>query len=154
MWKSYTKVTTVSASKKSYTISKIKNKALRPCKNYYVKVISQKKSGGTIVNGKQQILSKAVTVSKSPVMTAKKVKTGSVKLVWKKISGIQGYQIQMSTKSGSGFKTVKSAGSSTVSYTKNGLKKGKTMYFRIRTYRVANGVKYYSSWSKVVKAKG
>ena len=154
VWKSYTKVTTVSASKKSYTISKIKNKTLRRCKNYYVKVISQKKSGGTIVNGKQQILSKAVTVSKAPVMTAKKVKTGSVKLTWKKISGIQGYQIQMSTKSGSGFKTIKNAGSSTVSYTKTGLKKGKTMYFRIRTYRVANGVKYYSSWSKVVKAKG
>ena len=41
----------------------------------------------------------------------------------------------------------------TVSYTKSDLKKNKTYYFKIRTYRTVDGKKVYSSYSSVKNIK-
>ncbi|MCD7715739.1 MAG: hypothetical protein LUI39_04720 [Lachnospiraceae bacterium] len=50
---------------------------------------------------------------------------------------------------------MKVSGASKVSKTLSGLKKGKTYYVRIRTYKKVNGNTYYSAWSskKTVKIK-
>ena len=49
-------------------------------------------------------------------------------------------------------KTVKSV--STTKYTKSSLKKGKTYYFKVRSYKTVNGEKVYSEYSDVkVKVK-
>lgn len=94
-----------------------------------------------------------------------KVKAGkkSLKVTWKKQSAkmsssrITGYQIQYSRKAdfGSGSKKSTVKGYKTVSKTIKNLKKGKRYYVRIRTYKIVNGNKYYSSWSipKSVKVK-
>lgn len=73
----------------------------------------------------------------------------SIKVKWKKIKGVAGYQIQYSTSSK--FKkakkiTIKSA--KTTSKTIKKLKSKKRHYVRIRTYIVVNGKKKYSNWSK------
>lgn len=95
--------------------------------------------------------------------TVKKLTKGkkSVKITWKKVTGIAGYQINISTSKkfnkelSSYTVNKKSAKTKTI----KGLKAKKTYYVRIRTYKKAkiNGktVKVYSKWSatKSVKTK-
>ena len=60
-----------------------------------------------------------------------------IKIKWKKVNGINGYQIQYSTNKE--FKKAKKI---------TGLKPSKKYYVRIRTYKIVNKKTYYSSWSK------
>lgn len=88
----------------------------------------------------------------------KSVKKGkkSFKATWKKSSKTwtTGYQVQYSTS-----KKFKKAKTTTVkSYKKTKvavkkLKKRKTYYVHMRTYKTVKGKKYYSGWSKVKKVK-
>lgn len=79
----------------------------------------------------------------------------SVKVTWKKVKGIKGYQIQYSTnkkfKKGNKTITVKSTKSTSATIKK--LKSKKTYYVRMRTYKVVNGKKVYSAWSKAKSVK-
>jgi hypothetical protein len=71
---------------------------------------------------------------------------------WQKITGISGYQIQYSTSRSFSSKTssVKYVTSSKATQaTVSRLKSNKTYYVRIRTYKISNGKKVYSSWSTV-----
>ncbi|MGN0522782.1 MAG: fibronectin type III domain-containing protein, partial [Eubacterium sp.] len=69
---------------------------------------------------------------------------------WKKqATQTTGYQIQYSTSSKfSNAKTVTISKNSTTSKTISSLSAKKKYYVRVRTYKVVNGTKYYSSWSK------
>ena len=79
----------------------------------------------------------------------------SVKVTWKKVKGIKGYQIQYSTnkkfKKGNKTITVKSTKSTSATIKK--LKSKKKYYVRMRTYKVVNGKKVYSAWSKAKSVK-
>ena len=79
----------------------------------------------------------------------------SVKVTWKKVKGIKGYQIQYSTnkkfKKGNKTITVKSTKSTSATIKK--LKSKKIYYVRMRTYKVVNGKKVYSAWSKAKSVK-
>ncbi|MGN1420474.1 MAG: fibronectin type III domain-containing protein [Eubacterium sp.] len=74
---------------------------------------------------------------------------------WKKQSTqTTGYQVQYSTSSKfKRAKTVTVSKNSTTSETISKLKSKKKYYVRVRTYKVVNGTKYYSSWSKVKSVK-
>lgn len=79
----------------------------------------------------------------------------SIKVTWKKVKGIKGYQIQYSTnkkfKKGNKTITVKSAKSTSATIKK--LKSKKKYYVRMRTYKIVNGKKVYSAWSKAKSVK-
>ena len=92
-------------------------------------------------------------VNNTKITSVKKVKSGVLTIKWKKASQVSGYEIQMSTNSKSGFKKIRSANSKTVVYRKTGLRKGRNYYFRIRSFRIYKGKKYYSSWSKTVRGR-
>lgn len=78
----------------------------------------------------------------------------NVKLTWRKVTGATGYQIYRSTKSSSGYKSLKTITSgSTISYTDKSVKFNTTYYYKIRAYRTVNGKKVYSAWSTVKKQK-
>ena len=79
---------------------------------------------------------------------------GGFKATWKKVSPISGYQLQYATNSKftKGKKTISVSKSST-SKTVSKLKRRKTYYVRIRTYKTVSGKKYYSSWSSYKKVK-
>lgn len=104
---------------------------------------------GSYVNKKQ----KSVTIKK-----LKKAKKG-FKASWKKVTGVAGYQIQISTskKFSRETSTYSIKVNKTTSKSFKGLKAKKTYYVRVRTYKNAkvNGknVKVYSSWSKVKSVK-
>ena len=86
---------------------------------------------------------------------------GSVTVRWNKqaakVSGkrIAGYQLQLATnkKFTKNKKSVTVKNYKTVKKKISGLKKGKKYYVKIRTYRIDNGKKIYSPWSKVKTIK-
>ena len=77
---------------------------------------------------------------------------GRVKVTWKKNSSVSGYRIQYSIDKNfkKGVGTVTIGKNKTTSGTLSKLKKGKTYYVRIATYKNVRN-KVYSSWSKVKK---
>lgn len=118
------------------------------------------KVGGTVYkldkNGDYVSL-KAKKPSISKTTKAKK----SLKVTWKKISAVSGYQVQYSTskkfaKKTVKTKTVKGNKSKKPSVKIKNLKSKKAYYIRLRTYKTVkvNGktTKVYSSWSKVKTA--
>ena len=79
----------------------------------------------------------------------------SIKVTWKKVKGIKGYQIQYSTnkKFKKGNKTITIKSTKSTSATIKKLKSKKKYYVRMRTYKVVNGKKVYSAWSKAKSVK-
>ena len=96
-----------------------------------------------------------VTVKKTTLKSAKNAKGKKLVVKWNKNTAGNGYQIQYSTskKFANGNKTKTISKNKTTSVTIKGLKKKKTYYVRIRTYKKVAGKTYYSSWSSVKKAK-
>lgn len=102
----------------------------------------------------EQKLIKKYTPKKTSLKSVKKAGKGKMKLTWKKESGCTGYQVYMSTKKSSGYKNIKTiTKNKTVSYTKTKLKKGKTYYFKIRTYKKVGKKTYFGSYSNVKNLK-
>ena len=89
-------------------------------------------------------------LSKPSALKCKSVSAKSQKLTWKKDGQAAGYEIYCSRKKGSGYKKI--AATKKTSYTNKKLP-AKTMYYKIRSYRLADGEKMYSPWSAIVKGK-
>ena len=98
-----------------------------------------------------KIVAKPKSASIKKVKAAKK----AISVIWKKVSGIKGYQIQVATdkKFKKNKKTVNIKRQKTTKTTVKKLKAKKKYYVRIRTYKIANGKKVYSAWSKVKSVK-
>ena len=88
---------------------------------------------------------------KTAVKSAASPKAGQLKVTYKKVSGVTGYQITYSTDKS--FKTKTSKSSAKTSKTVTGLKKGNTYYVKVRTYKTVKGTKYYSAYTDVKKVK-
>lgn len=74
-----------------------------------------------------------------------------VTLAWKKNSAASGYQVVYSLKSN--FAGAKSKKTSKLTCTVSNLEKGKTYYFRVRSYKIANGKTYYGPYSAAKSVK-
>ena len=97
---------------------------------------------------------KTICCLSTPKLTsAKNNKKGQVTLKWKKVSNINGYEVQYSTDKNFKKATIKKVKSSKKSYVINKLKKKKTYYIRIRTYKKEGSTTYYSAWSSQKKVK-
>lgn len=98
-----------------------------------------------------------VVLKKPAIAKAKSSKKGQLKLTWKAVLNISGYQIQVSTSSK--FKKAKTYNvkKSMLNKTLKGLVSGKKYYVRTRTYTkvTVDGKQQtrYSKWSKVKKVK-
>lgn len=151
------------SASKNGTFSKVGNsttnsftdKGISKGKTYYYKVASYVNS-----DGKQAVSSYSTVVSVKAAapapaqISAKKAKSGSAKITWSKSTGANGYEIYMSTSSNGKFtKAGTITKSSTVTFTKSGLKAGKTYYFKVRAYTTVGGKKVYSDYTKTVKVK-
>lgn len=129
-----------------YKVSYSGNKSVGTAK---IKIIGTGNYNGTITK----------TFKINPKGTSlKSVKKGkkSFKATWKKSSKTwtTGYQVQYSTSKK--FKKAKTATVKSYKKTKvtvKKLKKRKTYYVHMRTYKTVKGKKYYSGWSKIKKVK-
>ncbi len=94
---------------------------------------------------------KAVTKAKPTVTSASYSK---LKIQWTKVTGASGYYVYRSTKSGSGYKLVKTiTKGSTVTYTDTGRTTGTTYYYKIKAYRTTDGKKTVVATTKVGSGK-
>ena len=87
---------------------------------------------------------------------------GAAHAKWKKVKGVTGYQMWISTSKKFDKGTIKTDFAAKgpfgkkCAYKGGGLPKGKELYVKIRAYQKVKGKTYYSAWSKVkaVKTKG
>ncbi|MCM1545287.1 MAG: fibronectin type III domain-containing protein [Ruminococcus sp.] len=135
-------------TKTNYTVS-----GLKAGTAYKFAVKAYGKSGKTTYFSSSY---KEISTSTQP--TAPKLKAsagkGKASLSWNKISGADGYVIYMSTSKNGTYKqiaTIKKA--ATLKYTKSGLSKGKTYYFKIRAYKTVGKTNIYSAYSSVASVK-
>ncbi|MCD7867242.1 MAG: hypothetical protein LUG62_03395 [Clostridiales bacterium] len=74
--------------------------------------------------------------------------TGRLRVYWNTVSGVTGYQIQVSRYSSfSSATATKLSGASTTGANISSLYSKKGYYVRVRTYKTISGKTYYSSWS-------
>lgn len=108
------------------------------------------------VNAEFQIVDQAtaVAVSKMNIGTVTSKKK-QITVKWKKVAGVTGYQVQYANdkKFKKSKKTVTVKGAKKTSRTIKKLKSKKTYYVRVRNYKVINGKKVYSKWSKAKSIK-
>ena len=106
---------------------------------------------------KNDTATEQVNVAKPKSAKFKKVKSAknAISVEWKKVSGVKGYQVQVATdkKFKKNKKTVNIKKQKTTKTTVKKLKAKKKYYVRIRTYKIVNGKKVYSAWSKVKGVK-
>ena len=128
---------------------KAENTKLEVGKHYNIEYINNENVGTAAIK-KFRILPKGTKFTKT-----RNIKR-ALKLNWKKqTEQTDGYQIQYSTKSkfANNFTKIKTINRNNISsYRITKLKKDK-LYIRIRTYKILNGIKYCSSWSKVKVVK-
>ena len=115
---------------------------------------AKKKAEEAKKKAQQEALKKKYTPSKTSIKSIKKLKKNQAKITWKKVKNATGYEVYQSMKKNSGYKKVKTiTKNKTVTYKAGKLKKKKTYYFKIRTYRKAGGTTYYGNYSNVKKMK-
>lgn len=129
-------------------------KKLKKFKTYKIAVRTYAKGkDGKVYYGDYKV------ISVTPGMTAtkiKKLKAGKKKVTikWKKLKGVSGYEVYMSTKKTKGFKkitTIKKA--KKIKFTKKKLKSKKTYYFKVRAFKKIGKAKVYGPFSKVKSVK-
>ncbi len=99
-----------------------------------------------------------INPKKSSVKKATSPKTGQLKVTYKKVKGVTGYQVTYSTSKKFTKKTTKTVtvkGKAKTSKVIKKLKSGKKYYVKVRSYKTVSGKKYYSSYTavKTVKVK-
>lgn len=96
-----------------------------------------------------------VRVANANISSLKSTSRKTMMVKWKKVSGCTGYQIEYSKDSKFRNNVTKKQikHSSDTSKKISKLSSKKKYYVRIRSYKVVNGKKYYSGWSKVENVK-
>lgn len=121
--------------------------------------VTAKASGTAVItataNGDKTVVQTCkitVTPAKVAGLKVSRVKkTGAVKLRWKKLSQVDGYQIFRSEKKNGTYKRIKTV--KTASFTDKKAKKGKTYYYKVRAYKKVQGKNITGNASGVKKAK-
>lgn len=108
----------------------------------------------TVNVDKTDFADKAVKLANVATLQVASTGYNKVKLTWSGVDGATGYRIYRSTSKTSGFKKIKSITSnSKVTYTNSGIACGTTYYYKVRTYRLIDGIYYFGEYSNVVAGK-
>ena len=126
---------------------------------YYLKIYSSYSShtGNYIFSVNTQNKKSTIKKPATPSLkSVKAVKKGhKIKVIWSKVSNASGYQIcwykDSKCKKTAAQKIITNA--NTTKYSGKGFTKGKKYYVRVRSYKIVNGKKVYSKWSKVKSVK-
>lgn len=103
-------------------------------------------------NGTDDTPSTVKKLSSPKIKTLKNTGKKKMTVLWKKVSGANGYQIRYK-QSGKKEKTVTVKGGASTKKVISGLKKGKKYTVKVRAYKAVSGKRMYSGWSakKTVK---
>jgi hypothetical protein len=145
----YEKIATV--TKKSYEDTDLSNNATVKYKIY----AHYTGSSGQTSKSKASAAVKTVYIKAPSLKSAASTASGSITVKYSQNKKATGYEIQYSTDKTfkTGAKTLLIVTNDTISWKITGLKKKKTYYVRVRTYRTSSGKKSYSTWSSSLKCK-
>lgn len=108
----------------------------------------------TVNTDKTEFAEKSVTLGAVATVQTSSTAYNKIKITWSGVDGATGYRIYRSTSKTSGFKKIKTiTSSSKVSYTNSGISCGTTYYYKVRAYRLIDGIYYYGGYSGVVSGK-
>lgn len=82
-----------------------------------------------------------------PIIKAKKYRSGVARISWKKVPGANGYALYKYNKSKKKYEYVKSVTKLSTN-TKYKLKARQSTYYKVRAYKIINGKRVYSPYSK------
>ena len=113
--------------------------------------ITVKAAATTDYKAASKTITVTVTPKKQSISLVNKIKK-QLTIKWKKNNKVSGYEVVYSAnKKFTGKKTVRKA-KTTTSYKIKGLKKGKTYYAKVRSYKTVNGKRIYGAYSTAKKA--
>ncbi len=113
--------------------------------------ITVKAAATTDYKAASKTITVTVTPKKQSISLVNKIKK-QLTIKWKKNNKVSGYEVVYSAnKKFTGKKTVRKA-KTTTSYKIKGLKKGKTYYAKVRSYKTVNGKRIYGAYSTAQKA--
>lgn len=130
-----------------------KDKNVETGTKYYYKVETIAKVNGTkIYSGTCSAVS-GKTLKATSVTAVKAESSTKLTITWKKVSGIDGYQVYRSTSKNGTYEKIATVDSyKTTSYTDKKVKAGKTYYYKLRTYKQKDKKTEVSSYSDKQKA--
>lgn len=139
----------------SSTTNTFTDKGLSKGKTYYYKVASYVNSDGKqAVSAYTSVVAVKAAAPAPAQVSATKAKSGAAKITWSKSTGASGYEVYMATSANGKYTKARTINkSATVTYTKSGLKSGKTYFFKVRAYTTVSGKKVYSDYTRTVKVK-
>ncbi|MFT3950773.1 MAG: leucine-rich repeat domain-containing protein [Oscillospiraceae bacterium] len=92
-------------------------------------------------------ITKTFKINPKPATVSLTAGTKKATVKFTKVPGATGYEIYRATSKSGTYTKVKTTTST--SFTNTGLTKGKTYYYKVRTYKTASGAKFYSAYSPV-----
>ncbi|QDY44822.1 hypothetical protein HF394_02495 [Planococcus glaciei] len=130
------------------------NSTLTTGRSYHYKVRAYR-----LVNGKKIYSSFSTSANAKPILaavtSAKAVSTGysKNKISWAQVSGASGYEIHRATSKTGTYSNIKTiSGAAVLTYENTGLTTGKNYFYKVRAYRMVDGVKIYGTYSGIVNA--
>lgn len=132
---------------KTTTATSYVDAGLKSAADYKYRVKAYSQLGKEKKYGSYSSVMKTATAPKRPdLLKAKKDGKGKVTINWSRKSGTDGYVIYMRTNKGE-YKKIATKSSKASSYTKSGLKKGRTYRFKVRGFHKTGDKRIYSSYS-------
>lgn len=128
-------IATVKAAREAYEALTLCQK-ISVADKYYDKLVDTEK---LVARSVETLKIKASSSAKKGSITVKWTVTGDK-------TAADGYQVYKSTKAQKGYKKAITTKKTSFKNTKN-LKKGTRYYYKVRAYKVVDGVTYYSDWS-------
>lgn len=155
--KKYRFIKALSASKQSYTFSKLNGASgseLTAGSKYIFKIAAYKTIDGKKYYGSKVTIKAATRPKKTTLKSLKRKSAATAKAIWSKVSASDGYIIYISNYSSRGYQALLTIDNPKISsYTITGLKKGKTYYIKLCAYRKINGKIVYANYSNIKKLK-
>ncbi len=108
-------------------------------------------SGKSVYGGYSAAVSGKAVLSAPASVKARPISSGKIKLTWKAVPGRTKYVIYRSKSLKGSYKKVGITSKRT--FTNKKLAKNRKYYYKVRAYRVVNGKKVYSKYSKIVRVK-
>ena len=122
--------------------------------NIPITVVGQ---NGKVDNDDSYVSSKAaakLTVKKMQLKTVKSDSSNTMKIVWKKLKKVTGYQVQISSKRNFKSQTIQRMfKAKQAKTTLRPLTSKRKYYVRVRAYKKSGKKKIYGAWSKIKKVK-
>ena len=118
---------------------------------YKYKIRAYKVVDGVKVYSEESNIVKATAKPQAPALKAGNIDSDSISMSWNAIGRASGYEVYRKDANSEDYKLVKDLNATT--YTDKGLAKGTEYSYKVKSYRVVDGMKVYSEDSNSISAK-